>query len=312
MFNQFDDILGVRKTNYMTGFSNGLSEAILNADMLAKNDTAGVEILEARMTEGLLRAVVKVTNHAGHRFPSGVGFRRAFLEFTVIDAQYNVVWASGQTNSLGIIVDAGGKPLPSEFFDDVEVNGRTVQAYQPHYQIIRRQDEVQIYEELVRSPEGRFTTSFLAQHDTVKDNRLLPRGWTPQGPQGFAPPADKRHDKQWDFPEATMPKGADVLADTQFLDGTGSDVVTYLVDLPADVVKQIRARRSSNEGTGRVSVRATIYYQAIPPSYLKDRFETAKGENGKRLHHLTSHLNLRGTPIEGWKLLVGTAEAIVQ
>ena len=37
--------------------------------------------------------------------PTGVGFRRMFLEVLVLDAQGEVLWASGRTNELGFILD---------------------------------------------------------------------------------------------------------------------------------------------------------------------------------------------------------------
>ncbi|MCA1632328.1 MAG: hypothetical protein LC802_01095 [Acidobacteria bacterium] len=58
---------------------------------------------------------------------------------------------------------------------------------------------------------------------------------------------------------------------------------------------------------GAASVRVTLYYQSIPPYYLKQRFTRAGGPETKRLGYFTSHLNVRGTPVEGWKLLVKCA-----
>jgi hypothetical protein len=51
-----------------------------------------------------------------------------------------------------------------------------------------------------------------------------------------------------------------------------------------------------------VAVRVTLNYQAIPPYYLRDRFTIGKGAETQRLAYLTSHLNLDGSPLEGWKL----------
>lgn len=46
-----------------------------------------------------------------------------------------------------------------------------------------------------------------------------------------------------------------------------------------------------------------MYYQSIPPYYLKQRFVTApNGPATQRLYYLTSHLNVQGTAIEDWKL----------
>jgi hypothetical protein len=53
------------------------------------------------------------------------------------------------------------------------------QHYQPHFQEITRQDQVQIYQELTQDPQGKLTTSFLSIARRLKDNRLLPKGWDP-------------------------------------------------------------------------------------------------------------------------------------
>src|SRR5205807_8917190 len=119
----------------------------------------------------------------------GVGFRRAFLEFQVTDNRSGkTAWASGRTNELGIIVDENGKPLPSEYFEPRgNDSGKTRQAYQAHYydqpgHSITRQDQVQVSEELMLDADGNFTTSFIRRDTPIKDNRLLPLGWTEQGP----------------------------------------------------------------------------------------------------------------------------------
>jgi len=61
-----------------------------------------------------------------------------------------------------------------------------------------------------------------------------------------------------------------------------------------------------------ISVTATLYNQSIPPYWLKQRFEAAPdGEGTKRLHYLTSHLNLKGSAMENWKLrLVSDTETV--
>jgi hypothetical protein len=126
MFNQFSWVMGVRTTDYMSGATNDLPNAIDNMVQQAQNSTARVEV----STDGLsiaapgapmvMYAQVKVANLAGHRFPSGVGFRRAFIELVVKDASGKVVWGSGRTNELGVIVGADGKPLPTEFFERMQ------------------------------------------------------------------------------------------------------------------------------------------------------------------------------------------------
>jgi hypothetical protein len=281
MFDQFDRLLGIRKTDYMSGSERGLPNAIAESNRLAREETARVEIARVEAGEEALAVDVVVTNLTGHRFPSGVGFRRAFLELSVLDAHNAVRWASGRTDSLGILVDGAGRPLRSEFFEPDPRTGEP--SYQPHHRTITREDQAQVYEELTKSPEGTFTTSFLARADTVKDNRLLPLGWTRAGPPGFHP----------EWAEATAPRG-DAAADPRFV--AGSHTVTYRVGLPRSVVQG-------------GSVVARLYYQSVPPYYLKDRFATAQGPEGQRLHYIASRLNVKGTAIESWKLLVQSATA---
>jgi hypothetical protein len=59
-----------------------------------------------------------------------------------------------------------------------------------------------------------------------------------------------------------------------------------------------------------VNVSAQLYYQAIPPYYLRQRFEQApNGEGTQRLYFMTSTLDTTRTPFPGWKLLVAQGAA---
>ncbi len=195
----------------------------------------------------------------------------------------------GRTNELGLLVDENGDVLPSEFFGHDAATG--AQAFQPHHEVITSPREVQIYETLLRNANGRFTTSFIRGSETVKDNRLLPRGWKAKGPGP---------ELNGEFLRATYPD-AQTMKDPQYADGSGSDQVTYRIALPAGVDPQ------------RVVVKATLYYQAIPPYFLKNLFETAPdGPATRRLHYICSNIDLGGTPIEGWKLPVVSATAEVE
>jgi hypothetical protein len=97
----------------------------------------------------------------------------------VLDADGNVLWASGNTNSEGVIVDNAGNPLPTEFFS------ATPQTFQPHFWTdnpITSDGQVEIYEELAADPQGLLTTSFLSLDHKVKDNRIQPMGRSFNGP----------------------------------------------------------------------------------------------------------------------------------
>jgi hypothetical protein len=283
MFQQFNDILGVRLPDYMSGSTSDLADAIGNVVEQAEQRTADVRLSSIKLAGRKLTANVTVENLAGHRFPSGVGFRRAFLELLVVEkraGKETVVWSSGRSNEVGILLDGTGNPLLSEFF--------VGKAYQPHYQKITRQDQVQIYEELTQNADGDFTTSFIRRDHAVKDNRLLPKGWSKSGPSPEIP---------FEYLKDTFPEGG-AADDPDYADGSGTDTVAYELTLPDDVDPR------------RVSVRATLYYQAIPPYFLDMRFrEAPNGPATRRLYALASYLDTTDTAVKGWKLRIGSASA---
>ena len=201
----------------------------------------------------------------------------------------------------------GNERLSSELFDvykdgtkpatlgyPAACNKAIPQHYQPHFftgSPITRQDQVQIYEELTRDSDGRFTTNFTRRFELVKDNRLLPIDWTEHGPD---PSLNGR------FLEATHPEGS-ARDDPDYHDGRGTDRVTYRMTLPADV------------DPATCTVAATLHYQATPPYYLDQRFQAAPdGDATRRLYYLASNLELDGTPAEGWKLPLVSATASVR
>jgi hypothetical protein len=305
-------VLGVRQNDYMSGLDN-LSTAIDAFVQQAQNSTAEVSVTEPAISNQKLIADVKVTNKTGHRLPSGVGFRRAFLEFRVVDNETGkTVWCSGCTNELGVIMNGtGSERLKSELFDvytdgtkpatlnyPPACNKNVPQYYQQHYfwdpqkntgSAITRQDQVQIFEELNLNIDCAMTTSFLRRDYQLKDNRLLPFGWTKTGPLK----ADKTPYIPADYLHETLPIA--VGGDPAYADGSGTSVVRYEIPLSAFTARN-------------VTVTATLYYQSIPPYYLNDRFsQVPNGPATQRLYYLTSNLRTKGTPIENWKFQITSA-----
>jgi len=286
MFDQFVNeggnnyILGVRLKDYMSGLGTDLSAAIANVEQQAASKTARVTIPGLSVHDGKLTANVTVENLTGHRLPSGVGFRRAFLEFVVYQ-DGTPIFSSGNTNSSGEIVDADGNVLPTEYFQDGK--------FQPHYYgkdhpRIDSPDKVQIYEELTKDARHRFTTSFLQRDEIAKDNRLLPAGYRPDGPPGVKIPEYFLH--------ATRPE--EINGDPAYTSGSGTSTVEYEVKVPLGVE------------ASRFMVRATLQYQSTPPYYFADRFQT-KSAAATRLKYLKSNLELGGTAFQSWKLAIGSA-----
>jgi hypothetical protein len=284
MFLQFSTKLGIRTADPMVAAdANGIPLSVPGLKLaeqatidLARQETATVEVMSMKKTATDLEVTVRVNNKAGHSFPSGVSFRRAFLDFEVLDGADKPLWASGATNQFGMITNGvGGAVLPSEFFD----GGK----YQDHHTQIADQGQVQIYEELVKDTEGHFTTSFLSLFDNIKKNRLLPHGWKPNGPHAAE----------------TKPHGS-AAKDPDYLNGCGCDTIIYKVPL------------SKVPNAAKVS--AQIYYQTIPPYYLRQRFTDTydvsthtAAENTRRLMKFIGKLNVKETELHDWKLLVAGA-----
>lgn len=300
MFKQFEPILGVAPKSYMTGASvPGVDLALESMKIQARDDTVAMSIDALKFEGNTLVVDVTARNKAGHRFPSGVAFRRGFIELLIKDGD-TVIWGSGQTNDAGVIVDNAGNPLATEFLPNGDCGypgNNPAGCYQAHHQIITSDKQVQIYEELNRNKEGEFTTSFIHRVHIVKDNRLLPDGWRESSifkPQGQV---------MLQFMEATDPQfvGNDPDYKDQGPGFAGKDSVQYRIDLPA----QYRGKA--------LMVQATMYSQAIPPYWLKQRFDLAPdGEATRRLHYLASHLNLDGTVLDQWKFKINIATATVR
>jgi hypothetical protein len=267
--------------------------------------TASVAITDVVTSEGHLDATVVVTNHTGHKFPSGVGFRRAFIEFIVRDAGGRILWSSGQTNRAGVLLDGNGKPLDGELWWRPDCSARLdpdKQVHQPHYETIKRRDQVQIYEDLAAAPAGGdaavctkattsmgpLTTSFLSRCVKVKDNRLLPSGFLnleDRSRIAAAFGADK------DLAEES---GAAAVGDDPDYREGGGDTLQYEVALDG---------LSGDPAT----VEAALYYQATPPYYLQDRACTSDSQDTKRLIFMTTNLGNEASAASAWKLKIATS-----
>ena len=309
MAQQFPDVLGIRTQDPML-VSNGVDPLLFTEQKMldqASTKTATVEVEDVAKTADTLSATVNVTSKVGHKFPSGVGFRRAFLEFEVLDSLGQVIWASGRTNGAGVLVDEHGVPLPGELWwqDDCSaLRNPDKLVYQPHYEEVTAQDQVQIYQELVTAPkmgdpdpvcghhtkpEGHFTTSFLSICGHVKDNRILPYGYLDLAER------ERIAEAFGAGPDLAEDAGSTGVGDDPDYRTGGGDSLVYtipLTDIP---------------GTP-ATVQATLYYQAIPPYYLQDRFCTSNSDDTQRLYFLAGHLNLQGTEAEDWKLAVTSSD----
>ncbi len=294
MFQQFPLLLGIRQIDYMVD-AHSTQPALITASQsmqrMAERETAEIAIqdLTINPSSGEVQATVTLVNKTGHYLPSGVGFRRMFIEFTVTADDGSLLWASGRTNHLGVILEGtSDTPLATEY-------GINQTEFQPHYQKITQQDQVQIYQELIKDSDGYLTTSFLRRVDPVKDNRLRPRGFDPKmfrnNPSPYIQLLSKLEGEAANDPHYYDPSM------------TGGGQVVYQFALPPESAARI------------ATVSATLYSQSIPPSYLQQRFHDASAgpqhrDNIRRLYYMTSHLNTSDeSAIENWKVRVASASA---
>jgi hypothetical protein len=309
MAQQFPDVLGIRTQDPML-VSLGVDPLVTAEQAMldqASYDTATLTVPEAKTGGGRLTATVAVESRVGHKLPSGVGFRRAFLELRVLDAQGRLLWASGRTNRAGVLVDETGTPIAGELWWNGDCSALLHPdelVYQPHYQTVRRQDQAQIYQELVTAPPGPdadcgldatpvppFTTSFLSICGHVKDNRILPEGFLPLAERIEIARALGAKD------DLASESGAHGVGGDTDYDTGGGDTVSYEIDL-AELARP------------PASVRATLFYQAMPPYFLQDRFCTSDSDDTKRLQFLAGHLSLDGTEAQDWKLEIVSSELV--
>lgn len=128
--------------------------------------SARVSITHVDIEPGHLNADVFVQNETGHKLPTAYPSRRAWLHFAVRNRDHKIVFESGALNPDGSIQGNDNDADPTRF--------------EPHYTEITSRDQVQIYESILKAPNGGVTTGLITAIGYLKDNRLLPYGFDKQ------------------------------------------------------------------------------------------------------------------------------------
>jgi len=145
---------------------------------------------------------VRVTNKAGHKFPSGYPARRAWLE-VVVHAEGDTLWHNGGWHEGGFLVGVDEQP-----FD----------VFEPHYAVITEEHEVQVYELVAVDVNGAPTNVLERAAASAKDNRLLPLGFNTDSPL---------------YDTTRVEGGALSDGNFTFQASAGLDEVTYEIGVPA-------------------------------------------------------------------------------
>jgi hypothetical protein len=111
----------------------------------------------------LLEVKLFIKNLTGHKIPTGIPFRRMWIHLKVEQGIGNVVFESGEWDNTGKIIN---------YTTDFE----------PHYDLIDAEDQVQVYEGVFVNTEQQVTYTLLRAAEYIKDNRLPPVGFVPTHP----------------------------------------------------------------------------------------------------------------------------------
>ncbi|MFK5855935.1 MAG: T9SS type A sorting domain-containing protein [Bacteroidota bacterium] len=173
-----------------------------------------------------------MTNMAGHKFPGGYPSRRVFVEL-IVSTTSETIFHSGEYDSNGNLL-----------FED--------STYEPHYNIINAEDQVQIYELVMGDINYDVTTVLERANFPLKDNRFPPVGFT----TSF-------------YTYDTVPIIGYAFTDVDFnkingTEGSGADILHFHVPTLGN--------------TELLNITANIYYQTVNDKWLAEMFSHSSDE----------------------------------
>lgn len=199
-------------------------EAAIEKNRAFLQTAANMQLLSPVIENDQLSVQVKINNTAGHKLPSSYPSRRVWVYFVVKNNAGEILFESGVLNTDGSIKDVDLDSDSSNF--------------EPHYDVITQQDQVQIYEPIMEDTDGNVTHTLLRAARYVKDNRIPPLGFN-------------KHS----VPDDVRVAGA-ALNDKNF--DNGSDTVTYKVNIGDE---------------SNLTITAELKYQALSYGHLQDLFK---------------------------------------
>ena len=192
-----------------------------------------IQLDVSQRTTDTLFVDLSLHNKSGHKLPGGYPSRRMFVELTVANDANEVLFHSGAMDANGQLID-----------EDT--------TYEPHYNLINKSNEVQIYELVMGDVNHHVTTVLERANFALKDNRIPPDGF-----------------KTDHFAYDTVPIVGAALADTDFnkknsVEGTGTDVIHYHIPVSGS--------------TSTLTVNARVYYQTVSSKWLEHMFGYSSSE----------------------------------
>lgn len=173
---------------------------------------------------------VEVENLTGHKFPSGYPARVGFLEFVLMTSEGDTIFHSGAWSP------------------EQGIQGRD-EGWEPHWDVIETEDQVQIYELVFGDVTGQPTQVLERASQLIKDNRLPPRGFSTQ---------HMAYDTVRIGPMASLDENFNRKDGNE---GSGGDRVRY---------------RIPSSGTGTTVIASVkMHYLAVPAQWVQSMFEFA-------------------------------------
>lgn len=198
-------MLGMLKDNIaqlgLTAEEKHFDSTIVRTDRMLQQHSLLVEASVPDRTSDTAFIDVKLTDLAGHKFPSGYPSRRAWVQLLVTNAMGDTLYNNGAWDNA------------------YEVIGHDAQ-WEPHHDVITGEDQVQIYEMVMADVNGNKTTVLERAKEPLKDNRLAPAGFT------------STHSTYDTAVVAGVPASdLDFNRDADGVEGSGTDIVHYHVPM---------------------------------------------------------------------------------
>lgn len=250
MLNRYRDELGV------AAYPNELEASALQTEAHLKTSSARLQVVNAERLADQLAVDISIENLAGHKLPTGYPSRRSWIHLKVEDRDGQIVFESGRLEASGLILGNDNDNDPSQ--------------YEPHYEEITSEGQVQIYESVMVDVNGQVTTGLLSATRFVKDNRLLPRGF----------------DKST-AGEAIAVHGM-VNSDEDFVGG--SDSIRYLINIAG--------------ASGPLVVRASLWFQPIGFRWATNLKDYDAPETNKFVEYFDAMADVSGIELAGDEVAV--------
>lgn len=220
-------MLGIFKNNIdslgLTATEEQFQRAIDRTLNQLQNQTLEMSLSLLNFDDDSARYEVELINQAGHKFPSGYPSRRVYIEFIAVGSDDDTIFHSGALQS------------------DFEVFGQN-DDYEPHYDVITNEEQVQIYEQVMGDVNNDVTTVLERAHHPIKDNRLVPIGFSMDHAAYDTIPIVGGVEEDLDFNESN----------------DGGDRIGYHFPL--------------NGYTGDMTITTRVFYQSDPPKWNDEMF----------------------------------------